>query len=349
MELHYYRDPHGNFGDDINKWLWRRLVPDWWDQADDTCFCGIGTLIDSTMPRAKRWIVFSSGAGYGPPPPNFGDETWTISCVRGPLTARVLDLPAECAVSDGALLIATLPEYRPLSASERSGVLFMPHHNALKEGAWDLVCARAGVEFVSPRDDDRSSIERIRRARLILADAMHAAIIADCLRVPWVPVMTSPEINAFKWLDWCLSLKLPYEPTALPGSSTTEQVQSWFLPLYGHKYALRERTVEAAIRHFHRHRAMKSLRYWWMVRDLARASFARVVRPALLAEPVRGWRRGNDERSVERAAHALSRLSSHPGFLSDERTLASKQDELLSRLGELDKASRPRVGLAPAW
>lgn len=340
MKLHYYRDPHGNFGDDINAWLWRRLVPDWWNGNDDIHFCGIGTLIDSTMPSARRGIIFTSGAGYGPPPRDLARGIWSVSCVRGPLTAKVLGLPNETAVSDGAILVATLPEYKPLPQAERSGVLFMPHHHALKEGAWELACERAGIEFVSPRADSRASIARIRRARLVLADAMHAGVVADALRVPWVPVMTSPEINTFKWLDWTLSLNLPYAPVALPASSVTEQAQGWFMPFYGHGYALRERSVDAALRHFQRHRAMKSTVWWETARNLARGSFTRLARPALLSKPVAGWRRKTDESKLDRAAAALSRLTVADGYLSDDRVLARKQNELLSRLSGIDRAWR---------
>lgn len=340
MKLHYYRDPHGNFGDDINAWLWRRLVPDWWGDSDDIHFCGIGTLIDSTMPPARRGIIFTSGAGYGPPPRDLARGVWSVTCVRGPLTAKVLDLPDEAAVSDGAILIATLPEHKPLPQAERSGVVFMPHHHALKEGAWKEASRLAGVEFLSPRADSRASIARIRRARLVLADAMHAAIVADALRVPWVPVLTSPEINTFKWLDWTLSLGLPYQPVALPASSVTEQAQGWFMPFYGHGYALRDRSPDAALRHFRRHRIMKSMAGWRTARNLARGSFTRLARPALLSKPVAPWRDAADRRRLEQAALALSRLATHGGHLSDERMLARRQDELLSRLSGIDRAWR---------
>lgn len=336
MQLHYYRDPRGNFGDDINEWLWPRLVPDWWTERDDFHFCGIGTLIDATMPAASRWIVFSSGAGYGPLPRGFGGPEWTISCVRGPLTAKVLGLPPQAAVTDGAILLATLPEYKPLPESERAGVVFMPHHHALREGAWDLACRQAGIEFIDPCADSRATLERIRRARLVIADAMHAAIVADALRVPWLPVMTSPEINTFKWLDWTMSMGLPYEPVALPASALSEQIQSLFLPLYGHRYALRNRSVEAALRHFQRHRTMKSLPYWPALRNLGRAAFTRVARPALMSAPLRRWRNAEDRRRLERASESLALVSSRPGYLSDDRTLSAKQDQFLSKLAEID-------------
>ena len=44
---------------------------------------------------------------------------------------------------------------------------------------------------------------------------MHAAIVADTLRVPWVPLMTSSDINSFKWLDWTQSMRVPYQPVRI--------------------------------------------------------------------------------------------------------------------------------------
>src|SRR5690606_33926967 len=117
--------------------------------------------------------VFSSGAGYGPPPAGFGGARWNVVCVRGPLSADVLGLDRKLAVTDGAMLLGTLPEFEPLGESERHGVVFMPHHNAAAFGAWREASRRAGVEFIDPRDDSYESVERIRRARLVVADAMH--------------------------------------------------------------------------------------------------------------------------------------------------------------------------------
>ena len=46
MKLYYYRATQGNFGDDLNSWLWEELVPGRWSDEDDgELFCGIGTII----------------------------------------------------------------------------------------------------------------------------------------------------------------------------------------------------------------------------------------------------------------------------------------------------------------
>ncbi|MBP0651235.1 hypothetical protein J8J40_29685, partial [Mycobacterium tuberculosis] len=80
-------------------------------------------------------------------------EAWKIWCVRGPLTARVLDLDPALAVTDAAILMALLPEYRPLHPSQRRGVVFMPHHAVAKVGRLPGACARAGIEYLDPTDD----------------------------------------------------------------------------------------------------------------------------------------------------------------------------------------------------
>ena len=35
MKLHYFHSPHGNFGDDLNGWLWPKLLPGLWDEGED--------------------------------------------------------------------------------------------------------------------------------------------------------------------------------------------------------------------------------------------------------------------------------------------------------------------------
>ena len=68
MKLHWCELPQGNFGDDLNPWLWPRLLPDLEDAAGPE-FVGIGTLLHRRLEResADR-VIFSTGAGYSPPP-----------------------------------------------------------------------------------------------------------------------------------------------------------------------------------------------------------------------------------------------------------------------------------------
>lgn len=213
MKLFYFRGPNGisNFGDELNRDIWPRLLPGAFDDDAVTQFVGIGTLLNDRLPRAPRTVVFGAGVGYyGPPRPS---RTWSIYCVRGPLSARALRLDAAMAITDPAALIARLEPAR--SAVERRAYAFMPHWQS-EPDLWKAVCARIGCRFIDPRAEPAAVLAALRATDVLITEAMHGAIVADALRVPWIPVRTREGINAFKWEDWCRSVALDYRPLALP-------------------------------------------------------------------------------------------------------------------------------------
>ncbi len=241
MKLHYY-SKSANFGDAINTWLWDRLLPGCLDENADVRFSGIGTILRGDMPNAEHWVVFTSGVGYPPLPPDFGGKRWSVISVRGPLSAAALGLPAEAAVTDGAILLASLSEYAPLPEKERSGIVFVPHYAAELSGEWRGAAKRAGIEYLSPLSESREVIARLRSAKLVLADAMHAAIVADAMRVPWIPLVTSPQVNTFKWLDWTRSMKVQYAPVTLSSTTLVSRVHNAMLFVHGEHHALIQRS-----------------------------------------------------------------------------------------------------------
>lgn len=219
MKLYYYEAPRGNFGDDLNPWLWPQLFPgaidDYFD--DDTLFIGIGTLLNDKIPnRPRKKIVFGSGCGYRSLPSV--TEEWHFVCVRGPLTAKMLDLPETTAISDSALLLRELRE--PADKAEY-GVSFMPHHVTTKYDDWKSVCESQGIHYIDPSDPVEQSIESIRKSSLVITEAMHGAIVADALRVPWIPVRTRPYILDFKWQDWSATVRIQHEFEWLPRAWST--------------------------------------------------------------------------------------------------------------------------------
>jgi succinoglycan biosynthesis protein ExoV len=331
MKLFYY-DSVPNFGDAINHWLWPRLLPDCWDPDDGVRFSGIGTIISAQMPTAKRWIVFTSGAGYGGLPPDFRDASrWTIVSVRGPLTAAVLGLPRTAAISDGALLLATLPEYAPAPDRERDGIVFMPHHSVDRDVDWQGLCKQAGIEYLSPRDESRAVIARLRRARLVLADAMHAAIVADTLRVPWLPMATSPQISTFKWLDWTRSMSLPYESHAVPVPSMASSLRYRLGKLAAEHHAFDARDEKAALAHFHRRGRLLQRPWWPHARRVAKSAQWRINR--LVASPAATRFLGaGDRRRSERTVAALAEAKRKAGFMSEDRVFKDRLDALVTRL-----------------
>jgi succinoglycan biosynthesis protein ExoV len=335
VKLYYYESKAGNFGDDINKWLWDELKKDFFDNNPEIRFSSIGTIINKGMPSAKKWIVFSSGIGYGYAPKGFGNESWDIICVRGPLSASILGLPDNKYITDGAALLSTLAEFAPLPETERQGIIFIPHHNALETGKWEIVCARAGIEFVNPTLESKIVIQKIRHAKLVLADAMHAAIISDAMRVPWVPLITSGQINTFKWLDWTRTINLPYKPIVLGASSLKELVRDKLLFLYGEKYFVPELTPDVAINKFKLHRLIKSNFLWPYYFKVSRVLFYKIPM-ALLSMLGTTLVRNADERFInsakekmEEALTSSSYLSSDDIFFENQRKLKESFDDFV--------------------
>lgn len=212
MNPHYFKAAHGNVGDDLNPWLWERLVPGLFDDDDGTLFVGIGTLLNDRLPAARRTVVFGTGAGYGSRPP-VPDATWTVYCVRGPVTAAALGLPADLAITDPAALVATLG-IRP-RASDRTPA-FMPHHVSAPLADWKAICDDVQLRFIDPRWSVDRVLGELQATSLLVTEAMHGAILADTLRIPWIPTVCAEQVLALKWVDWCRSLNLTYRPLPLP-------------------------------------------------------------------------------------------------------------------------------------
>jgi len=233
MRLHYYRrQGFKNFGDDLNPWLWRQLIPELLDDNPDEMFVGIGTLLNSNLPNAATTVVFGAGAGYG----NGGlpdmTRVWRVYCVRGPLTARVLGLPRDRSVTDSALCIREVWKGAPFV--RKSQWSFMPHAMHSQHSGWHDVCRSLGIGYIDPRNPVEEVLSAIQNSTVLLTEAMHGAVVADALRVPWVPVRTERRILEFKWHDWTQSLKLTYAPCRLwpvwqcpSGAHLVQQVRRW--------------------------------------------------------------------------------------------------------------------------
>lgn len=217
MRLIYFQSPRPNFGDDLNAVLWPALAPDLFDREHGAeGFLGIGTIVGMPTPDANFLHVFSSGVGYDPV------ERWRtpreLWCVRGPLSAKALGAPAETALTDGAILTGRLLDGE--AEPERAGVAVVPHWESLLEPGWEEACAAAGFDLVSPMQDPLTVVRALRRARLVVTESLHGAILADALGVPWVAFGTSGNFSVFKWKDWTASVGTALCPVAVPPPSS---------------------------------------------------------------------------------------------------------------------------------
>jgi succinoglycan biosynthesis protein ExoV len=212
MKLYYFKAALGNFGDDLNPWLWSRLIPDLLDDDAEELFVGIGTLLNHRLPPSRSKQVFGSGYGYGEKP--HIDAGWTFHAVRGPHTAEALGLPADRAVCDSAILLREVERRRGGRSNGPVGLILTGQTIGYFD--WAPLCVQQGIRFINCHDPVERTLEALLDCRTVLCEAMHGAIVCDALRIPWVPVRCTPDVLALKWKDWLATVNLRYEPTDLP-------------------------------------------------------------------------------------------------------------------------------------
>lgn len=211
MYLYCYRR-RPNFGDALNDVLWQRFIDVRLDRepGSDEVFVGIGTLLNQHLPAARRLHIFGSGLGYGRVAPE-GMRNWEVHFVRGPLTANALSLDPGLAISDPAILLNRIMDP---GVKKDIACSFMPHHS-FDSPRFRAVCEEAGINYISPELPCEEVLAQLLRSEKLICSAMHGAIAAEALRIPWLPV-THEGILESKWHDWAASLELNVEFVRLP-------------------------------------------------------------------------------------------------------------------------------------
>jgi succinoglycan biosynthesis protein ExoV len=317
LKLQYYRGRCPNFGDDLNAVLWPALMPNFFDSDDREIFVGIGTIIGFDCGFPRKINVFSSGAG------NDRVNRWTDCevkywCVRGPLSARVLGLASKHSISDGAVLSPLAAAFPP-SPSVGVGVLIIPHWETLDFPGWTEVSKLTGFEILDPRGRPEYVIARISQSRLVLAESLHGAIMADVYGVPWAAFATSGNFQVSKWVDWRMACEGRFEVSIVPPPSPGS-LQKYGRPFthFGNRVTVSE---EVALREMERRMAgvrpvsnMARMNLWLKQSSIARRLY-RV--------------------SPERTAKALANLVERVQEPTSRAVIERQQTRLLEQLSRL--------------
>lgn len=218
MKMYFYRGRAPNFGDELNVWLWPRLLPGFFDDDGSSIFLGIGSTLYDFLPAASRKIVFGAGYGGYTAVPRI-DDRWMFYFVRGRLSAAKLGLDPALGIGDGAILIRSCAAPPP---PKMHAVSFMPHWQSAVDGNWAGAARLAGMHYIDPCGDVDRVIADLQSSALVVTEAMHGAIVADALRVPWIPARPIQRAHRWKWRDWASALDLRLHFGALRPSSALE-------------------------------------------------------------------------------------------------------------------------------
>jgi len=242
MNYIFYKSAHGNFGDDLNEWLWPRLIT---ENDSETCFLGIGSILFYENPslkaiKSKQKIVFGTGIRPTTDYTTFTvDHLWNIQFLRGPLSAGALDNKYEY-ITDAAYALRQVNGFHKyLECEKEYEVSLMPYFKSLDYFNWPEICKELGFHYISPLSENgvEFTISEIAKSKKLITEAMHGAIVADILRVPWhrfvftTPFTEGGRVSDFKWRDWLLSVNIPdTRVTYIPFYSETK-LNKWIKKL----------------------------------------------------------------------------------------------------------------------
>ncbi len=218
MNLSYFKSAQGNFGDDLNPYIFHRLfLPVLSRETDETDFYGIGTIIDARI-NPNRKSVFM-GTGIRNLSLVYNKENWDVFFLRGPISSNALGFNGEKVITDSAYLILFVDnEIQTDIYNKQYPVSVMPHYLLMDVVDWQHLSSQLGFHLIDPRGDTTTIIREICHTERLIASAMHGAIMADICRVPWRRLRI--DLNPFepsivsevKWSDWQLSMYLRDNP-----------------------------------------------------------------------------------------------------------------------------------------
>ncbi|EAQ47946.1 polysaccharide pyruvyl transferase family protein [Leeuwenhoekiella blandensis] len=254
MHYLYFKSPKGNFGDDLNPWLWEKLWGDVSQVLQDTYFLGIGSILHNGNKNIKELqsenkIVFGSGIRPASDYSHFQiDPTWDIRFLRGPLSSASLNNKYEY-ITDAAYAIRHIDNFESLYINQQKKykISLMPYFHSVEYFDWRTLCADLGIHYISPHSENgvEETLKEIAQSEFLITEAMHGAILADALRVPWHRfVLSSPHteggrVSEFKWEDWKSSLNIDKgEVSFFPFYTKSGRLNKWSKKLSGYKFSL---------------------------------------------------------------------------------------------------------------
>ncbi|MCC9601447.1 polysaccharide pyruvyl transferase family protein [Stieleria sp. JC731] len=214
MKLYYYQSKSGNVGDDLNPWLWPRVLDRRLDADGDHLLIGIGSILNNRIPVAREYTVL--GAGLAGQPPRLDVGRWDFVALRGPLSKAGVEVDSNIPLLDPAyLMVSEFPAGNRESCEE---IGYIPHFRSIDIGAWESVCDYSGLKFIDPRWHVEKFLKALWKCDRVITEAMHGAILADAYGIPWLGVKAHGQVNSFKWSDWGQSLDLDFNLQLIPAT-----------------------------------------------------------------------------------------------------------------------------------
>jgi len=171
-----------------------------------------GSLLDDYWRKQYNnpilvWGTGSTGQNFPHLQPK--DE---ILAVRGPLTRTWLQLPDNIPLGDPALLLPRVFQPKKINLGPIKIFNYPNHHHGLsmRVNKWHW----------------QGIVQTIASAEIVLANTLHAAILAQAYNTPWALYQFNHNPFPQRWYDWFEYLNLP--KNAFQSVSNTQDAQNWW-------------------------------------------------------------------------------------------------------------------------
>lgn len=201
-QKYYIRWGGNNFGDNLNNIIFESLgvknclyyrkdlqIP------DEPTYLGLGTILGKRLYKPVK--ILGSGSGQE-----------GLKCnhdyifVRGKLTCKFLGIDEKFGKGDTAYFLKNwIQEKAAIVKKYEIGVI--PHHKTIIQND--------NLHIISPTLPVDEFVKKASQCKILLCEAMHGAICADILRIPFAPIEISNPLYYFKWNDWASVLDLKLE------------------------------------------------------------------------------------------------------------------------------------------
>ena len=225
MITKYYIAKCGNFGDDINGYLWKEIFGDEMSSDPGVYFFGIGTMLFESyyfgdIPRGAKCIIFGSGVrGLRQQIPQSINFEWRF--LRGKLSANFVGCKRYISDAAYCLPFSPVPLFDKENDEKIYDISIVPHFSSMDRVNWELFEEKTGIKVISPESNGnpKDVIRMIYKSKFVIAESLHAAIVADIYRIPWIRLSFLSKkyeargVSDFKWNDWASSVAINKIPT----------------------------------------------------------------------------------------------------------------------------------------
>ena len=215
LPIHFFR--HGafyNLGDELAPYIIEKLTGLSTEKVDisshDNAIFSVGSILAEAC--NSNHAIWGSGLISAQARPKIYPQ---IFAVRGPLTARLLEIPNKVALGDPALLMPDL--FCPNHTEKKYKLGIIPHYIDQKsfvsrfddEGEKSFVI----LNIASKNIEDFISV--LLQCDFVISSSLHGVILAQAYQIPavWVEFSDSVIGNGFKFHDYFQSIGVaPYKP-----------------------------------------------------------------------------------------------------------------------------------------